>query len=84
MNRIRRFPGDTKYILGAEVELAASVTLQKKHWSRPPISMEFEVPMFTSSGLHVRFLKVLEQKQHYQAVKWVRYLTQAGSYQYRI
>lgn len=82
--KIRRFPGETKYILGAEVELAASVTLQKKAWSRPPISMEFQVPMFTSSGLHVRFLKVLEQRQHYQAVKWVRYLTQAGNYQYRI
>jgi len=82
--KISRFPGDTKYILGAEVELSASVSAQKKAWSRPPISMEFQVPMFTASGLHVRFLKVLEQKQQYQAVKWVRYLTQAGSYQYRI
>ena len=84
MFRIRRFPGETKYILAAEVELASSVSLQKKAWSRPPISMEFQVPMFTSSGLHVRFLKVLEQKQHYQAIKWVRYLTQAGNYQIRI
>jgi len=82
--KIKRFPGETKYILGAEVELAASVSLQKKAWSRPPISMEFQVPMFASSGLHVRFLKVLEPKQHYQAIKWVRYLTQAGNYQYRI
>jgi len=82
--KIRKFPADTKFILGAEVELSATVSVQKKAWSRPPISMEFQVPMFTSSGLHVRFLKVLEQKQHYQAVKWVRYLTQAGNYQYRI
>lgn len=82
--KIKKFPGETKYILAAEIELAASVTLQKKAWSRPPISMEFQVPMFAASGLHVRFLKVLEQKQQYQAVKWVRYLTQAGNYQYRI
>eukprot|EP01114_Cavostelium_apophysatum_P006799 TRINITY_DN1827_c0_g1_i2.p1 TRINITY_DN1827_c0_g1~~TRINITY_DN1827_c0_g1_i2.p1 ORF type:complete len:414 (-),score=123.00 TRINITY_DN1827_c0_g1_i2:50-1291(-) len=82
--KIRRFPGETKYIIAAEVELAASVSLQKKAWSRPPISMEFQVPMFTASGLHVRFLKVLEMKQQYQAIKWVRYLTQAGNYQYRI
>jgi len=82
--KIRRFPGDSKFILGAEVELSSSVSGQKKAWSRPPISMEFQVPMFTASGLHVRFLKVLEQKQQYQAIKWVRYLTQAGSYQYRI
>jgi len=82
--KIKRFPGDTKYILGAEVELAASVSASKKPWSRPPISMEFQVPMFTASGMHVRFLKVIEQKHKYQAIKWVRYLTQAGSYQYRI
>jgi len=82
--KIRKFPGDTKYILGAEIELAASVSGATKAWTRPPISMEFQVPMFTSSGLYVRFLKVLEQKQQYQAIKWVRYLTQAGNYQYRI
>jgi len=82
--KIRRFPGATKFILGAEVELSATVSATKKAWSRPPISMEFQVPMFAASSLHVRFLKVLEPKQHYQAVKWVRYLTQAGSYQYRI
>lgn len=40
--RIRRFPGETKYILGAEVELSSTVS-QKKAWSRPPISMEFQV-----------------------------------------
>ena len=31
----------------------------------------------------VKYMKVVE-KSHYQAVKWVRYLTRAGSYQYRI
>jgi len=82
--KIRRFPLDTEYTLGAEVELSSSVALSKKAWSRPPISMEFQVPMFTASDLQVRFLKVLEQKQQYETIKWVRYLTQAGNYQYRI
>jgi len=39
--------------------------------------------MFTSSGLHVRFLKVFERSQ-YQTVKWVRYITKAGSYEFRM
>ena len=82
--KIRRFPADTEYTLGAEVELSSTVSLQKKAWSRPPIAMEFQVPMFTSSDLQVRFLKVIEQKQQYETVKWVRYLTQAGYYLYRI
>lgn len=53
---IRRFPGNTEMSLSAEVDLIAS-TLESKKWSKPPISLEFQVPMFTASGLHVRFVK---------------------------
>jgi len=81
--KIRKFPGDTEYTLRAEVELIATVTVEKKAWSRPPITMEFQVPMFTASGFHVRFLKVVE-KSNYNTIKWVRYLTKAGNYQVRI
>jgi len=81
--KIRKFPGDTEYTLRAEVELIASVSVEKKAWSRPPITMEFQVPMFTASGFHVRFLKVVE-KSNYNTIKWVRYLTKAGNYQVRI
>jgi AP-2 complex subunit mu-1 len=38
--------------------------------------------MFTSSGLLVRYLKVFE-KSNYSSVKWVRYMTRAGSYEIR-
>jgi len=81
--KIRKFPGDTEYTLRAEVELIATVSVEKKAWSRPPITMEFQVPMFTASGFHVRFLKVVE-KSNYNTIKWVRYLTKAGNYQVRI
>ena len=40
--------------------------------------------MLTTSGLHVRFLKVHEPKMPYQAVKWVRYISKAGQYECRI
>lgn len=80
---LKRFPGDTELGLSAEVELITS-TLEQKKWNRPPINLEFQVPMFTASGLHVRFLKVHEKKLQYQAIKWVRYVTQAGSYENRI
>jgi len=79
--KIKKFPGDASFILKAEVSVAASV--QDKSWARPPITMEFQVPMFTSSGLHVRFLKVFEHSG-YQTIKWVRYITRAGQYQIRI
>lgn len=44
--------------------------------------MDFQVIMYTSSGLLIRFLKIYE-KSNYESVKWVRYLTKAGSYQVR-
>ena len=39
--------------------------------------MRFELPYFTISGIQVRYLKVVE-KTGYQALPWVRYITQNG------
>ncbi|RUS34841.1 Mu homology domain-containing protein [Jimgerdemannia flammicorona] len=78
--KITRFQGQSEFTLSGEAVLTAMTN--KKAWSRPPISMDFQVLMFTSSGLLVRFLKVFE-KSGYQSVKWVRYMTKAGSYQIR-
>ncbi|CAL5436517.1 unnamed protein product [Camellia sinensis] len=80
--KIRKFPGQTEPTLSAEVELISTMT-EKKSWTRPPIQMEFQVPMFTASGLRVRFLKVWE-KSGYNTVEWVRYITKAGSYEIRL
>ncbi|KAK8578104.1 hypothetical protein V6N13_046961 [Hibiscus sabdariffa] len=77
--KIRKFPGQTEPTLSAEVELI-STTAEKKPSTKPPIQMEFQVPMFTASGLRVRFLKVWE-KSGYSTVEWVRYITKAGSYE---
>ncbi|MBA0611351.1 hypothetical protein Godav_012046, partial [Gossypium davidsonii] len=41
--KIRKFPGQTKPTLSAEVELI-SIMAEKRSWMRPPIQMEFEVP----------------------------------------
>lgn len=44
---------------------------------KPPISVKFEIPYFTTSGIQVRYLKIIE-KSGYQALPWVRYITQNG------
>lgn len=61
------------------------LTLGPPSCSPPPslYQVQFQVPMFTASGLHVRSLKVFEKSQ-YQTTKWVRYITKAGQYQIRI
>lgn len=78
--KIARFVGQAEFVLSAEAQLT-SMTNQKA-WSRPPLSMQFSLLMFTSSGLLVRYLKVFE-KSNYSSVKWVRYMTRAGSYEIR-
>lgn len=78
--KIARFSGQSEYVLTAEAMLT-SMTHQKA-WSRPPLSLSFSLLMFTSSGLLVRYLKVFE-KSNYSSVKWVRYMTRAGSYEIR-
>ncbi|KAK6428081.1 clathrin associated protein complex medium subunit [Oleoguttula sp. CCFEE 5521] len=78
--KIARFTGQSEFVLSAEASLSAMTN--QKAWSRPPLSMQFSLLMFTSSGLLVRYLKVFE-KSNYSSVKWVRYMTRAGSYEIR-
>src|SRR5258708_15308167 len=82
MCRIPRVQGGQELTFNGTAQLTSTTTRQV--WARPPIDVDFQVLMFTASGLHVRFLKVLE-KSNYNSVKWVRYLTKAaGSYQIRV
>jgi AP-1 complex subunit mu len=48
-----------------------------------PITVNYEIPYFTVSGIQVRYLKIIE-KSGYQALPWVRYITQNGDYQLRM
>ena len=79
--RVKRFPGKAECHISADVDLMP--TVRPKIWSRPPINCEFQVPMFTASGVHVRFLRVYD-KSGYHTNRWVRYITKAGNYQIRI
>lgn len=48
-----------------------------------PISVRFEVPYYTASGIQVRYLKIVE-RTGYPALPWVRYITQNGDYLLRM
>ncbi|CAH1240240.1 AP-2 complex subunit mu isoform X1 [Branchiostoma floridae] len=80
--KLKRMGGMKESQISAEIELLPS---DKKKWSRPPISMNFEVP-FAPSGLKVRYLKVFEPKLNYSdhdVIKWVRYIGRSGLYETR-
>jgi len=80
--KMKRMAGMKENHISAEIELLPTA---EKKWSRPPISMNFEVP-FAPSGLKVRYLKVFESKLNYSdtdVIKWVRYIGRSGLYETR-
>jgi AP-1 complex subunit mu len=77
---IKRLHGGQQVSLRAHFGLP-SVEREDEDAKRP-ISVAFEIPYFTVSGLQVQYLKVLE-KTGYQAVNWVRYMTLSGTYEFR-
>lgn len=77
---MKAFPGGKEFALRAHFGLP-SVEAEESE-GRPPITVKFEIPYFTMSGVQVRYLKIIE-KSGYQALPWVRYITQNGDYQFR-
>lgn len=77
---IKSFPGGKEYLMRAHFGLP-SVEGESIE-GKPPIQVKFEIPYFTTSGIQVRYLKIIE-KSGYQALPWVRYITQNGDYQLR-
>ncbi|CAM9803531.1 unnamed protein product [Lampetra planeri] len=77
---IKSFPGGKEFLLRAHFGLP-SVEAEELE-GRPPVTVKFEIPYFTVSGIQVRYLKIIE-KSGYQALPWVRYITQSGDYQLR-
>jgi AP-1 complex subunit mu len=78
--KIKAFPGGKEFVLRAHFGLPSIQSEEGE--GRPPISVKFEIPYFTTSGIQVRYLKIIE-KSGYQALPWVRYITQNGDYQLR-
>eukprot|EP00112_Aurelia_sp_Birch-Aquarium-sp1_P018843 Seg4563.1 transcript_id=Seg4563.1/GoldUCD/mRNA.D3Y31 product="AP-1 complex subunit mu-1" protein_id=Seg4563.1/GoldUCD/D3Y31 len=72
---IKSFQGGKEYLMRAHFGLPSVISEESE--GRPPISVKFEIPYFTVSGIQVRYLKIIE-KSGYQALPWVRYITQNG------
>ena len=80
--KISEFEGGKSYKFQAVVELLPT-TSEKDFFDKPPIQVQFQIPMFTSTGMRIRFLKIVE-RSGYQATKWVRYITKNGQYHVRM
>jgi len=80
---IKQFTGGREYLMRAHFGLPSVTDDDEENKPRPPITLSFEIPYFTVSGIQVRYLKILERTERYTALPWVRYITRAGDYQVR-
>jgi AP-1 complex subunit mu len=80
---IKQFAGQKEYIMSATFGLPSVASETRDAYQKRPINVRFEIPYFTVSGVTVRYLKIVE-KSGYQALPWVRYITQNGEYQLRM
>ncbi|CAE7146205.1 unnamed protein product [Rhizoctonia solani] len=74
--KIKQLGGAREFLMRAHFGLP-SVRGAEEIEKKPPITVRFEIPYFTVSGIQVRYLKIVE-KSGYQALPWVRYITQHG------
>jgi AP-1 complex subunit mu len=81
---IKQFYGSREYLMRAHFGLPSTTDVDSRNddWKKP-IGVNFEIPYFTVSGVQVRYLKIIE-KSGYQALPWVRYITEGGDYQLRM
>jgi AP-1 complex subunit mu len=73
---IKQFQGGKEFFLRANFSLP-SIQDDDEVDKRPPISVDFEIPYFTVSGIQVRYLKIIE-RSGYQALPWVRFAARSG------
>ncbi|KAF5369734.1 hypothetical protein D9757_011984 [Collybiopsis confluens] len=74
--KIKQLAGGKEFLMRAHFGLP-SVKSDNDPPAKAPITVKFEIPYFTVSGIQVRYLKIVE-KSGYQALPWVRYITQNG------
>jgi AP-1 complex subunit mu len=81
--KIKQFGGGKEFLMRAELGLP-SVKEAEPERKKRPISVKFEIPYFTTSGIQVRYLKIIEPKLQYPSLPWVRYISCASDYHVRL
>eukprot|EP00771_Trimastix_marina_P001481 gnl/Trimastix_PCT/2560.p1 GENE.gnl/Trimastix_PCT/2560~~gnl/Trimastix_PCT/2560.p1 ORF type:complete len:380 (+),score=123.90 gnl/Trimastix_PCT/2560:268-1407(+) len=80
---IKRFNGGHEWqmLVKASLDSPVSPFVRKQVG---PVSLDFEIPMYSCSNINVRFLHITESSKTYNPNRWVRCLTQANSYECRL
>ncbi|ORM39427.1 AP-1 complex subunit mu-1 [Babesia sp. Xinjiang] len=80
---IKEFQGEKEFTMHASFGLPSLSDDNRDEFSKRSVKVKFEIPYFTVSGVSVKHLRITESSG-YQALPWVRYITQNGDYQIRM
>ena len=82
--KFNKYNGLTEDKLSVLTVCANSTTeLSLPQWQQLPISLDFEILMFSSSGLKIRRFNIVNKKKNHHVTKWIKYVSQSGSYEIR-
>lgn len=80
--RLNKFNGLTENTMSAITVPTKDITAQDlQQWPRPSMSLDFEIMMFSNSGLVVRYFTINNSTRNIN--KWIKYLSKSGSYEIR-
>jgi AP-1 complex subunit mu len=80
---IKDFPGQTEINLRLQFLVPTIRNDKSDKHLKNPITVKFDIPSFTVSGIQVRYLKI-QEKTGYQAFPYVKYVTVNGDYHIRM
>lgn len=77
---IKKFVAASQHNFKIKIILDTKADISAASREIGPVQLIYEVPMWTSSGLKVKYLKVNEAGRDTKPNRWVRYITQSESY----
>ncbi|KAG2372885.1 hypothetical protein C9374_008554 [Naegleria lovaniensis] len=84
---LKKFQGATEQLIRLKINISEPCKIDERKLIGP-VTMKFEIPMHNMSGLQLRYLKIgsdsLNDDKKPKQKRWVRYVTQAGSYSGRV
>ncbi|RNF27350.1 putative mu-adaptin 4, putative,adaptor complex AP-4 medium subunit [Trypanosoma conorhini] len=80
---IGKFPGGTEQVCKIRFSSSAPITAATRR-DIGPVSMQFEIPHHSVSGLCIRVLRLEERSSSYNPARWIRNATLANSYVFRM
>ena len=81
--QVPTFVGEAEMHMKTRMSLPTVVSSERNNYKNKPLKLSFEIPYFTVSGINVRYLKITDDSG-YEAVPWVRYMTESGDYYIRL